>query len=200
MSRVKVLELLVVDIESANIDSEKNVWSKDNSLICDIGVSQLDLDSETVKPVFSQTCREDITPDPKSWVFKNKKITHKQIVQSKHFSEIKEELEQLFESKLVTSWSHNFELAYLQREPRTLKIPNLFWEPKITLTKFLNFSSFFNCASKLPTVDETCQLFNLNTKPKKLQRAIDDALLESELIMKIIKKWPLLKNEWEQFL
>lgn len=194
------MKILVIDIETASIDIEKNHWSIENSLICDIGIAQLDLELKKIKPVFSQTFREDKTPDPKSWVFKNKIITYKDVVQSKHLNEVKKEIQKLFEAKLVTSWSHNFELTYLKQRIRCLKIPNLFWEPKITVTKFLVFSSFLNCACKLPSIEEICQHFNLNKKLNKSGRAIDDALLESELILKMTEKWPILKNDWKKYL
>jgi len=133
-----MLEILVVDIETAVIDFNKNKWNPENCLICEIGIVNLNLDSGEIKPVFNQTCREGNSPDPKSWIIKNTQMACKMIDESPYFKGFKDKLQEIFNSKPVTSWNHEFDFQHLEHPSRFLTIPTKFWDPKHALKDFEN--------------------------------------------------------------
>ena len=193
------MEILVVDIEIANIDVTEDTWDVENCLICEIGIVNLNLDSGEIIPVFNQTCREDDSPDPESWVFKNTSLTCQMIAESAHFEEFKDGLQEIFNRKPVTSWGHDFDLHHLECPSRCLTIPSKFWDPKRTLTNFLKIPFNSGTGYKWPKVTEACKCLCPNKKCKQDHRGLDDATIEAEIIFKATEKWPILKNEWEQY-
>jgi len=193
------LEILVVDIETASIDATKDKWDIENCVICEIGIANLDLDSGKIKPAFDQTCREDISPDPKSWVFEATSLTGKQVAESNHFEDFKDELQEIFNEKPVTSWGHDFDLSRLECPSRCLVIPIKFWDPKRTLTNFLEIPSNSGYGYKWPSVAEAYQYFNPNKRMQQTHRTVDDATIEAGIIFKATEKWTILKNEWKNF-
>ena len=193
------MEILVVDIEIGNIDVTKDKWAVENCLICEIGIVNLDLDSGEIKPVFDQTCREDISPDPESWVFKNTSLTCKMVNESTHLKDFKDELQKIFNSKPVTSWNHEFDFKHLECPSRCLTIPTKFWDPKRTLKNFLKIPFDSGTGYKWPKVTEAFKYFYPNKKWQQNHRAIDDATIEAAIIFQATEKWPILKNEMEQY-
>ena len=193
------MEILVVDIETANIDREKNNWDIENCLICEIGLVNLNLNSGRIKQIFNQTCREDKSPDPESWVFNNTSLSCKMIDESPHFEDFKDKLKEIFSSKPVTAWSHNFDLRTLASPPRCLEMPSIFWDPKCTLTHFLKIPLELGSGYKWPKVQEAFEYFYPNKKWQQKHRAIDDAKIEANIIFQAVETWPILKNEWEHF-
>jgi len=193
------LEILVVDIEIANIDVTEDTWDVENCLICEIGIVNLNLDSGEIIPVFNQTCREDDSPDPESWVFKNTSLTCQMIAESAHFEEFKDVLQEIFNRKPVTSWGHDLDLDHLECPSRCLTIPSKFWDPKRTLTDFLKIPFDSGTGYKWPKVIEAFKHFYPDEKWQQNHRAIDDAKIEADIIYKAIEKWPNLKIKWEEF-
>lgn len=190
------MNIMVVDLETGQIDTSKSLQDLENNVICEIGIANLDLDSGSIKPVFSQICKEDIAPNPKSWVFECTSLTCKQVSESNHFNEFKEQLQDIFNDNLVTSWGHDFDLANL--EHRGLVIARKFWDPKRTLTNFLKIPSSEWDGFKWPKVTEAYQYFY--GKPmQQTHRAVDDAIVEAEIILKATEKWPSLKDNWKHF-
>jgi len=194
------VEILVVDIETANIDTKQDNWDVENCLICEIGIVNLNLDSREIIPVFNQVCREDDSPDPESWVFKNTSLTCRMIAESAHFEESKDELQKIFNSKPVTSWNHEFDFKHLECPSRCLTIPTKFWDPKRTLKNFLKIPFDSGTGYKWPKVTEAFKYFYLNKKWQQNHRALDDAKIEADIIFQATEKWPILKNEWEQYI
>lgn len=193
------MEILVVDIETANIDTKQNNWDIENCIICEIGIAKLNLDSGEINPIFDQICREDNSPDPASWVFKTTSLTCEMIAESTHFEELKDKLQDILNSKPVTSWGHDFDLARLECSSRCLAIPTKFWDPEHTLTDFLKIPFDSGYGYKWPKVTEAFEYFYPNKKWQQNHRGIDDATIEADIIFQATEKWPILKNEWEQF-
>lgn len=193
------MEILVVDIETANIDVTKDWRDVENCLICEIGIVNLNLDSGEIIPVFNQTCREDDSPDPESWVFKNTSLTCQMIAESAHFEKFKDELQEIFNRKPVTSWDHDFDLLHLECPSRCLTIPSKFWDPMRTLTNFLKIPFDSGTGYKWPKVTEAFKHFYPNEKWQQNHRAIDDAKIEADIIYQAIESWPNLKIKWEEY-
>jgi DNA polymerase III epsilon subunit-like protein len=196
---VKILDVLVVDIETASIDANKDKWDIRNCLICEIGIANLNLDSGKINPVFNQICREDDPPDPDSWVFKSTSLTCEMIAKSTHFKDLKDELQEILNEKPVTSWGHDFDLDRLECHPRCLDIVTKFWDPKRTLKNFLKIPSEWGYGYKWPSVMEALKYFYPKQKLEQNHRAIDDAKIEADIILQATGKWPILKTNWKDF-
>ncbi len=193
------MEILIVAIETANIDYKKDNWAIDNCLICEIGIANLNLDSGKIKQVFNQICKEDDSPDPKSWIFKTTSLTCEMIAESTHFEDLKDKLQDILNSKPVTSWDHDFDLDSLECPSRCLAIPTKFWDPKHTLTNFLEIPRYSGYGYKWPKVTEAFEYFYPNKKWQQTHRAMDDAIIEADIIFQAVEKWPILKNKWKKF-
>lgn len=193
------MEILVVDIETANIDITKNIWDIKNCLICEIGVVNLNLDSGEIKSLFNKTCKDYNSPDPESWIFKYTSLTSKMVEESNNFEDFTDELQEIFIRKPVTAWGHNKDLRILTSFPRYLRTPSTFWDPKCVLTNFLQIPLDSGGGYKWPKVTEAFEYFYPNEKWQQTHRANDDAKIEADIIFQAVEKWPILKNEWKQF-
>ncbi|MEJ2127073.1 MAG: 3'-5' exonuclease [Candidatus Bathyarchaeota archaeon] len=192
------MEILVIDLETANINSKQNPWSLKNTLICEIGIVNLNLDTGEIKPIFNQTCKENDCPDPHSWIFNHTDLTYDEVSNSTHFEEVKKQIQPILESKPVTSWNQRFDFKHLENPLRNLVIPTKFWDPMCTLNNFLKLN-FRRNGYKWLKVTEAFRYFYPNKKWKQNHRAIDDAQIEAEIIFEAVNKWPTLKDEWEQY-
>lgn len=126
---VKLLGILVIDLETANINAKHNSWSMENTLICEIDIVNLNLDSGKITTIFNKTCKENDCPDPASWIFNHTDLTCDEISNSNHFEDLKTEIQQMLESKPVTSWNQRFDFKHLECAMRNLLIPTKFWDP-----------------------------------------------------------------------
>lgn len=190
------MEILVLDIETGNIDS-KNIQKRfdvENCVICEIGIVNLNLDSGKIKPVFDHTCKEDILPDPDSWIFQNSSLTYKMIKESNHLKNFKDELQDIFNSKPVTSWNQKFDFNHLECHSRCLTIPSKCWDPMEILTDLIKIPHPFRDGYKWPSLIEGYLHFNPNKRLEHQHRAIDDAKIAAKTIFQALEKWPNLQE------
>ena len=190
-----------MDLETVNIDAKKTdqQYTVENCVICEIGIIKLDLDSGVTTPIFNNTCKEDINPDPESWIFKNTPITCEMVKQSPHFDDFKDGLQELFNKNPATSWGHDFDFDHLKSPLRSITIPTKFWDPKLVLTDLLKIPNPWREGYKWPRVAEAFKYFHPTSQWKQAHRAIDDAEIEADIIFRTVKKWPFLKDQWADF-
>jgi DNA polymerase III epsilon subunit-like protein len=193
------MEIIVVDIETGVIEPTLNNYDIDNCLICEIGIVNLNLETGESRVIYDRTCQERPGAHPSSWVFKNTSLTLKEVTDSQHFHDLKPTIQELLDdSKPVTSWNHDFDFAIL--ESRGLKIPIKFWDPKTTLKHFLEIHHPSGQGYKWPSVQEAYKYFNPDKIYQQTHRAIQDAKIEAEIIYQAVLKWPVLKNQWEDYI
>jgi len=194
---VNKMNILVVDIEIGIIDLNKNKWDLDNCMICDIGIAKLDTITGSISKVFDKICQEKQGCSPDSWVFKNTDLSYDDVIDSDYLSSQKATLQQILdEGGHVTSWGHDFDLARL--EHRGFKIPNKFWDPLITLTKYMKIEGPYGY--KWPKVEEAYLHFNPGQICPQNHRAMNDAVIEAEIIYQSIRKWPELIDSWQDYI
>ena len=191
------MEILVIDIETGVIEPTLNNYDIDNCLICEIGIVSLDLETGERRVVFDRTCQESPGAHPSSWVFRNTSLTLAEVTASPFFHELKPTIQELFDAKPVTSWSHDFDLAIL--ESRGLNIPSIFWDPKTTLKHFLKINHPSGLGHKWPSVQEAHTYFNPDKPLQQTHRATQDAQIEAQIIHQAVQKWPELKNQWKDY-
>ena len=192
------MEIVVVDIETGVIEPTLNNYDIDNCLICEIGIVSLDLETGERRVVFNRTCQERPGAHPSSWVFGNTSLTLDEVTASPFFHDLKPTIQDLFDAKPVTSWSHDFDLAIL--ESRGLKIPIKFWDPKTTLKHFLKLNHPSGKGHKWPSVQEAHRYFNPDKPLQQTHRAAQDAQIEAQIIHQAVQKWPTLKNQWKDYI
>ena len=191
------MEILVVDIETGVIEPTLNNYDIDNCLICEIGIVSLELVTGERSFVFDRTCQESPGAHPSSWLFMNTSLTLDEVKDSQHFHDLKPPIQDLLDTRPVTSWSHDFDLAIL--ESRGLQIPSTFWDPKTTLKHFLEIHHPSGQGYKWPSVQEAYKYFNPDKILQQTHRAIQDAIIEAEIIHQAVLKWPILKNQWKDY-
>ena len=193
------MEILVVDLETAAHDPTKgDLRNLDNSLIIEIGIVRANLETGKIVPVFNQICREDKTCSGDSWIFRNSTLTSEQIAGSNHFDEYKQEIQDLFNQYHATSWWHEFDFKRLEHHSRGLSIEKRFWDPVKTLAPFLKLPPIRKTGYKRPKVKEAYRYF-MGKRLDHPHRALDDAIVEAEIIIKAVKKWPELLEDWQKY-
>ncbi len=193
------MQILVVDIETGTVDLDKDNWDIANCMICEVGIAELDTTTGSIAKVFDEICQEQHGCHPDSWVFNNTDLTYAEVIESDYLSSYKATLQKILdEDGYVTSWGHDFDLDRLEHKIRGFNIPNKFWDPKITLTEFMKIEGPYGY--KWPSVQEVYVHFNPRQIWHQNHRAIDDAVMEAELIYKSIVKWPELIDSWEKYL
>ena len=193
------MEILVVDIETGVIEPTLNNYDLDNCQICEIGIVNLDLETGESRIIYDRTCQERPGAHPSSWVFKHTSLTLEEVTDSQHFHDLKPHIQEILDdSKPVTSWSHDFDLAIL--ESRGLKIPSTFWDPKTTLKPLLEIHHPSGQGYKWPSVQEAHKYLNPDKILQQTHRAIQDAKIEATIIHQAVEKWPPLKNQWEEYI
>jgi DNA polymerase III epsilon subunit-like protein len=192
------MEIIVVDIETGVIEPTLNNYDIDNCLICEIGIVNLNLETGESRVIYDRTCQERPGPHPSSWVFKHTSLTLDTVTASPYFHDLKPSIQDLLDSRPVTSWNHDFDFAIL--ESRGLKIPSIFWDPKTTLKHFLEIHHPSGQGFKWPSVQEAFKYFNPDKLYEQSHRAIQDAQIEANIIYQAVVKWPVLKNQWEDYI
>jgi len=189
-----------VDIEIGIIDPSKDNWHLDNCMICELGIAQLDTNTGSISTVFDKICQEEQGCSPDSWVFTNTDLSYDDVIDSDYLISHKAAIQQIFdEGGYVTSWGHDFDLARLEHPLRGFIIPNKFWDPLKTLTKYMKIQDAYG-RDKWASVKEAFLFFNPGQISPQNHRAIDDAIMEAELLYQSIVKWPELIDSWENYL
>lgn len=188
-------DILVVDIETGNLNHEVNNFEPDNCTICEIGIVNLNLDTGVVDIVFNKTCREDKLCSPSSWVFKNTSLTYEEVTKSDNLRNFQKDIQDIFNTKPVTSWNQGFDFKVLENSLKTLEIPLKFWDPMLVLTDYLKIPHASGYGYKWPKLQEAFEYFNPGEIIEQEHRAIYDAKIAAEIIFQAVNKWPNLINK-----
>lgn len=177
------MKIGVIDLETTHIDHRRGS-------ICEIGIALLNLDNGEIERIFDKVCKEDgIEIDPKAWIFYNSTLTYTDVINSEPFESYREELQNIFNTYHMTSYS-NFDFKWLIN--RGFTIPNRFFDPMIKLTPIMKLP-YSMYKYKYPSVEEAYEfLFKENLNEE--HRAIDDAEVEAKIIYEIYTR---LEREYE---
>jgi DNA polymerase III epsilon subunit-like protein len=194
------MKILVVDLETTShdpmIDDMRNL---ENSIISEIGVVRLDLETGKIEPVFDSICREDKTCSAQSWIFGNSSLTHEDVLSAEHLQAYKDELQELFDHYHATSWWHEYDFSRLEHPSRGIRIQHKFWDPALALRTYLKIPFPDGTDYKRPGVSEAYQYFNPGRTLDHPHRALKDAEIEARIIFSAVQKWPELKNNWQHY-
>jgi len=195
------MKILVVDLETTSHNPTiKDIWNLENSIISEIGIVRLDLETGKVEPVFDSVCREDKTCSAQSWIFGNSSLTYEDVLSAEHFQVLKDELQELFDHYYATSWWHEFDFNRLEYPSRGIRIQYKFWDPAITLIPYLKIQFTDRTDYKRPGVGEAYRYFHPGRILEHPHRALKDAQIEAQIIFSAVQKWPELKNNWEHYI
>ena len=193
------MKILVVDLETTAhnpmIDDKRDL---ENSIISEIGVVRLDLETGRIEPVFDSICREDKVCSVQSWIFDNSSLTYEDVLSAEHFQVYKDELQELFDKYHATSWWQEYDFSRLEHPSRGIRIQKIFWDPALALRTYLKII-FPDGTYKRPKVSEAYQYFNPDRVLDHPHRALKDAEIEARLIFSAVQKWPELKHNWQDY-
>jgi len=191
--------IYVIDLETGNYDPDADNFSSENCMICEIGIAGLDTQTGEIEPIFNKTCRENAMCHPSSWIFRNTDLTFSDISGADHLSSIRSELQSILDGGIpVTSWGHDFDIRHLEHPTRNFRVPLRFWDPKKTLSDFLQLPGAYGF--KWPRVQEAFNFFYPSLTYPEAHRALDDALAEADIIHQAINRWPTLEENWTSFI
>lgn len=193
------MEILVVDLETAAHDLDKDdMRDLNNSLIIEVGIVLANLETGKIVPVFDQVCREDRACSRDAWIFRNSSLTPELVTGSTHFNEYKQEIQGLFDRYHATSWWQDYDFKRMEHHSRGLSIEKRFWDPVKALAPFLKLLPIRKTGYKRPKVKEAYRYF-MGKRLEHPHRALDDAWVEAEIIVKAVKKWPELLDDWQSY-
>jgi len=195
------MKILVVDLETTSHDPMiDDMYNLENSLVSEIGIVRLDLETGKIKPVFDSICREDKTCSMQSWIFSNSSLTYEDVLSAEHFRVYKDELQELFDQYYATSWWHEYDFSRLEHPSRGIRIQYKFWDPTIALRPYLQIPFPDGTGYKSPKVEEAYSYFNLGRTLDHPHRALKDAEIEAQIIFSAVQKWSELKNNWKDYI
>ena len=191
----------MVDLETTSHDPTINdLRNLENSIISEIGIVRLDLETGKIEPVFNSVCRENKTCSAQSWIFSNSSLTYKDVISAEHFQVYKDKLQELFDQYYATSWWHEYDFSRLEHPSRGIRIQYKFWDPTIALRSYLQIPFPDGTGYKSPKVDEAYQYFNPGRTLDHPHRALKDAEIEAQIIFSAVQKWSELKNNWKDYI
>jgi hypothetical protein len=194
------MNVLVVDLETGNLDPATDNFQPENCMICEVGVAGLDLDSGKVDLLVDSVCREGEMCHSGSWVFQNTSLTHGEVEKAVLLDELRGQLQGLFDLGVpVTSWGHDFDLRLLEYGSRGFRVPVRFWDPLTTLAGYLNIPNPLG-GYKWPSVEEAHQYLFPGKSYSAFHRAGVDAVVEARIIYEATRRWPELAKDWCSYL
>jgi DNA polymerase III epsilon subunit-like protein len=105
------------------VDIETTGFLNRGGLIVEVGIVQLDLKKESVKALFSSTCREVGFSEELagSWIFKNSDLTVKEVMDGPSLEECKEAIQHaLNDCDRVTARNKSFDFDFLRSRGFTI--------------------------------------------------------------------------------
>ena len=194
------MKVIIVDLETGNLNPAFNNFQLENCLICEIGVSRLDLDSGKVDLLVDSVCREKEMCHPSSWVFQNTSLTPGEVETAVQLDDLRDPLQGLFDLGLpVTSWGHDFDLRLLEHCSRGFRVHVRFWDPLTTLAGYLKIPNPSG-GYKWPSVEEAHQILFPGKSYSRSHRAGVDAVVEARIIYMATRRWPELGEDWGSYL
>lgn len=173
------------------IDIETDGLSYQTRSIVEIGIVQLNLDTEESYPIFDSITKEDKDIDSNAWIFINSNLKYKEVCKAEKLDSFKEPLQKLFLKGSFTAFNQKFDFNWL--ESRKFRIPNKFEDPMLTLTPIMRLPHpYYNI--KYPSVTEA-YYFLFNKVIIEPHRAIEDAYIETEIILEMYKRNYFKKGE-----
>lgn len=182
------MKILIVDIETSGLH-----WV--NSIILEIGLVELDLETGDRKIVFDSTCHNKtgfLTKEhiEDSWVVKRGWMTVEEIRSSVDFRAIKEEVQNIINQYPlgVTAYNRNFDIGFLQHYGITftklIPCPMVLSTP-IVKAQFNNKKQSRNY--KWPNVEEAYNHFFPDNDYTEIHRGADDAFHEAQIVYELYK-------------
>ncbi len=194
------MNVLVVDLETGNLNPTADNFQPENCVICEVGVARLDLDSGKVDLLVESVCREKEMCHPGSWVFQNTSLTPGEIKEAVPLDDLRYPLQGLFDMGVpVTSWGHDFDLRLLEHDSRGFRVPVRFWDPLKTLSGYLKIPNSLG-GYKWPSVEEAHRFLFPRWSYSDSHRAGVDAVVEARIIYEATRRWPELLEDWRSYL
>lgn len=194
----KMTKIYCVDVETSGLRSRDVVFS--------IGISKVDIDKKTVKPVYDRVLGYDTSEwnhDKKNaWIFENSdlKLTDikKSYIKGDHSEKIGQEVYDLLKNQSITMYNIGFDYPFLKRKPfnisrKTSKILQCLMLACTPICKLPFEVSWSNYSSghKWPTLTESYEML-VNKKIQKSlninwHSAISDTVASGYLLLELIE-------------
>lgn len=165
--------IAIIDIETTGLDRE-------NDLILEIGVVELNLISGDIKVLFDTLVREPEFGEKfrDAWIFGESDMEYDDICNVPAFNEISHELQVIINNYFVTAFSKDFDFYFLRK--RGIEIPNELPCIMKSATDIVQIE--VEWGYKWPKVQEAWDFFFPDTDYEEAHRAANDAIHEARIL------------------
>ncbi len=172
----------------AVVDIETTGFQPSNSLILEIGIVELDVETGEVKEIFNSCVKEPSfgTAHRRSWIFDHSDLQYDEILKAPSLEEIRKDVQDILDKYSITAFNKQFDLGFLRA--RGFNIPNelpciMFESTNVCLIPSRNSRSKY----KKPKVQEAWDHFFPNSDYIEGHRALDDADHEAKILYELIR-------------
>jgi len=179
----------------AIIDIETTGLYPNSSLILEIGIVELDLNSGKTKILFDSLVNEPGFGENhrSSWIFENSDMVFEEVLKAPELSEFENELQTIFNKYGVSAYNKAFDLGFLT--DRGFFFPNELPCIMITSTSVcripfrrpLDMERYSGREYKWPSVQEAWNFFFPHSNYIEGHRAADDALHEAKIFYELYR-------------
>jgi len=175
-------KIAVIDIETTGLRPI-------NSLILEIGIVELDLDTGNIMVIFDSHVREPSfgANDRHAWIFDNSDLSFEDIEKAPLLDEFKQELQEIFNTYSITAFNISFDLGFLKA--RGFKFPNELPCIMISSTNICKIPHRNRGTGyKWPKAQEAWDFFFPNSDYIEKHRAADDAVHEAKILFEMVNR------------
>lgn len=167
-----------------------------NDLVYEIGISELNLEKQTVTPVyqaiFNYSGQQLTKAQENAWIFQNSSLSLNDVLTSpKHFTIILRELYGILKGKPITAYNLEFELSFLTHPPFNLhNWKGISFLPCIMKSATNYCQLYQNGRLKYPRLDEAVEIIVPSEQKRSLpnvkHRALPDSIVEGVLLLNMV--------------
>ncbi len=182
------MKVAVIDIETTGLKAS-------NDLILEIGIVELNLDTEETKVLFNNFVKEPSFGEKyrNAWIFDNSDMKFEEALNAPNLEKFRNELQEIFNNYGVTAFNISFDLGFLKA--RGFNFPNELPCIMITATDICKIphpngirkDRYRNSEFKWPKVQEAWDFFFPNSNYIEGHRAADDAIHEAKILFELYK-------------
>ncbi len=175
------MKALVIDIETSALEPS-------DGAILEIGIVKVDFDKKTVDPVEDIMIKEEnfsSMVSKSAWIFQNSDLTYEDVKKNgvPLDGDLKTKLQGLFDNNSVTAYNSYFDIGWLGS--RGFSFPLEGECLMHTATPIVKIPHPWNGGYKWPNFQETWDYFFPSTDYMESHRALDDALHEGQVCLKM---------------
>jgi DNA polymerase III alpha subunit (gram-positive type) len=168
------------------LDIETTGKHYSNSLVVEIGICELDIETGKITKLFDKIVKENgiAAVDKNSWIFLHSNLKYDDVCLSGYIEQYRNEIQDILDNYCVTAFNKSFDFSFLRN--RKFIIKNETYCPMVLLTPIMKLPLYGRY--KFPKVEEAWNYLFPSIEYVEKHRAYDDAYHESQIVYEMIKR------------